>query len=319
MKLIKKYWFFIGIAAMVAAAFAAPSAGDFFHEHNILSIGIFLAFLATGLTLETSSLAAQLKQVKVLAAALTSSLVLIPIIAYYGALQLFPDWPEFAVGALIIGTAPVTVASGTVMTAIAGGNVPLSLFICVLCNFASIITIPIMLKLILHFGEGGVKLPVVKMFFSLTLKVVLPIVIGQVLRIWVKDLIKKLGKPFSIFNQCIVLLIIFNAVSSSTGKIIQAGSVLVYVFGFMIFLHILILMMNMGISRMLKLDLPSTAAFTIHTSQKTLTISYLVWAGFFATAFPMALIPGIAYHLTQMIMDSFVAQIFWHKISRAKA
>jgi sodium/bile acid cotransporter 7 len=35
------------------------------------------------------------------------------------------------------------------MTAMAGGNVPLSLFICVLGNFAAILTIPFMLNLIL--------------------------------------------------------------------------------------------------------------------------------------------------------------------------
>ena len=64
--------------------------------------------------------------------------------------------------------------------------------------------------------------------------------------------------------------------------------------------------------------LPSTAAFTIHTSQKTLTISYLVWAGYFAAAYPMALIPGIAYHLTQMIMDTFVAQWFRSKMESAR-
>ncbi len=78
----------------------------------------------------------------------------------------------------------------------------------------------------------------------------------------------------------------------------------------MVCLHSLILAMNYGISRLISLDRPSTAAFTIHTSQKTLTISYLVWAGYFATDYPMALIPPIAYHLTQMIMDTIVAHRF---------
>ena len=68
------------------------------------------------------------------------------MVAYTLGQTVFSDWADFAIGTLIIGVAPVTVASGTVMTAIALGNVPLSLFICVLGNFFSILTIPIMVK-----------------------------------------------------------------------------------------------------------------------------------------------------------------------------
>jgi sodium/bile acid cotransporter 7 len=67
------------------------------------------------------------------------------------------------------------------------------------------------------------------------------------------------------------------------------------------------------------LDRPSVTAFTIHTSQKTLTVSYIVWAGYFAAQFPMAMIPAIGYHLTQMIMDSIVAQKFRLAAERAES
>jgi sodium/bile acid cotransporter 7 len=36
----------------------------------------------------------------------------------------------------------------------------------------------------------------------------------------------------------------------------------------------------------------------------------VVWSGYFAAAFPLAMLPGIVYHLIQMIMDTFVAGIF---------
>jgi len=86
----------------------------------------------------------------------------------------------------------------------------------------------------------------------------------------------------------------------------------------MICLHLLIILINGIIARLLRLDLPSTAAFTIHTSQKTLTISYLVWAGYFAAKFPVAFIPAIAYHLTQMVMDTFIAHWFRRKSETAR-
>ena len=61
---------------------------------------------------------------------------------------------------------------------------------------------------------------------------------------------------------------------------------------------------------MIRLDRASTSAFTIHTSQKTLTVSYIVWSGYFAARYPMALIPAIAYHITQSVVDTLIAHRF---------
>jgi sodium/bile acid cotransporter 7 len=308
--MLKKYWFFIGIAFVICIAFFLPDVGQFVRTYKILSIGIFFAFLLTGLSLETSSIFAQLRNIKVLLAALISSLIFFPVLAYYLGQYFFASWPDFSIGTLIIGVAPVTIASGTVMTAIALGNVPLSLFICMIGNFCSIITIPFMVSLILQLSDISIQLPVLKILMGLTLKVLVPTLIGQFLRPWLKDKIMPFRQTISIFNQCIVLLIILNAVSSSVDRILQAGTILFLVFLFMIGLHVFIIIVNKTIAGLIRLDLPSTAAFTIHTSQKTLTISYLIWAGYFAAEYPMALIPGIAYHLTQMIMDTFVARWF---------
>jgi sodium/bile acid cotransporter 7 len=305
-----KYWFFAGIAAVVLIAFALPPVGVFLQTYKILDVVIFVAFFLTGLTLETASIIRQLKDGKVLIAAVASSLFLFPVISYLPAAWIFGTPSDAAMGALINGAAPVTIASGMVMTAMALGNVSLSLLICVLCNVVAVLTIPFMLDLLLGVGSAQVSLPVMQMLTGLAVKVLLPTVIGQLLRPMLKNFLAPYGKIFSIFNQCLVLMIILNAVSSSTDRIIEAGFAILGIFIFMILLHVFILLMNYGISQMIRLDRPSTAAFTIHTSQKTLTVSYLVWSGYFAKAFPMALIPAIAYHITQMIMDTFVADYF---------
>jgi len=307
---LKTYWFFVGIAVVVAIAFLFPAVGMMVKTYNILTVVIFLGFLVTGLTLETASIGEQIRNVRVLAAALVSSLLLFPAIAYGLARMVFDTPPDWAIGALIIGVAPVTIASGTVMTAIALGNISLSLFICVLSNLASILTIPFLLNLYLQFGKDPITLPVVQMLSGLTFKVLIPIAVGQLLRPFLQKAIAPYRKAFSIFNQLIVLMIVLNAVSSSTERIAQAGSAIVAVFVFMVGLHILILTINYTLSRLIRLDTASTSAFTIHTSQKTLTVSYIVWAGHFAARYPMALIPAIAYHITQSILDTIVAHRF---------
>ena len=305
-----KNWFFVGIAVMVLTAFYIPGVGLFLKAYKVLNIVIFLGFLTTGLTLDTSSILEQLKNVRVLLAALISSLFLFPVIAYFLAGFFFKAPPDVAVGALIIGIAPATIASGTVMTAMALGNIPLSLFICVLTNFTSLLTIPFLLSQLLQYTGTNVDLPVTNMMISLAMKVLLPTLIGQVLRPHMASFITPYKKQISIFNQGIVLMIVLNAVSSAADRLLESDITIVWIFVFMFGLHVLILAINFGLSRIIRLDLPSTAAFTIHTSQKTLTISYIVWAEHFYQSHPMALIPPIVYHLTQSIVDTWVAHRF---------
>ena len=314
MAFLKKNWFFAGILVVVLMAFGIPSFGRWAREYRILNVGIFLAFLITGLTLETSSIGAELRRFKAPVAAMLCSLVLIPLLFWLLALLTLP--PEFVIGVCIIATAPVTVAAGTVMTDLGKGNVSLSLFICVLGNFLAVFTIPFSLKVFLSFG-GDIDLPVLQMLSGLAITVLVPTIIGQLVRPLLKARLSPYKKSFSIFQQCVVLLIIFNAVASSADRILQAGTAVILVLAFMIFLHSLVLAMNYALSRLIGLDRPSTTAFTIHTSQKTLTVSYLVWAGYFATQYPMALIPGIGYHLTQTIVDSIVAERFRLSAERA--
>ena len=67
---------------------------------------------------------------------------------------------------------------------------------------------------------------------------------------------------------------------------------------------------NYLIARLIRLDTPSLIAFTIHTSQKTLAVSYVVWAAHFADNFPMAFLPAVMCQLVQMIAGTFVARFF---------
>jgi sodium/bile acid cotransporter 7 len=273
----------------------------------VLPTGIFIAFFITGLTLDASRFSPQLLQVKAPLAAMVSSLLLIPLLAWLLSGFVLPL--EYVIGVCIIATAPVTVVSGAVMTDMGKGNIPLSLLICVLGNFIGIFTIPFSLSLLIG-GGGHVNLPAIEMLSSLIITVLVPIVLGKLAGSRLKTCLQRYKSVFSIFQQCIVLLIIFNAVSGSVNHIRDAGATLPLLVVFIVCLHSLILAMNYGISRVIRLDRPSTTAFTIHTSQKTLAVAYLVWSGYFADPYPMALIPGIIYHLTQMIMDTFVAERF---------
>ena len=304
---LQKQWFLIGIAAASLLAYKFPEWGDPLQRYSVFGVGIFLAFFITGLCLETHSILRQIQDFRAPVAAAFSCLILYPLVAWLIALPLLPY--EFVIGVCIIATGPVTVSSGTIMTAIARGNIPLSLFICILTSFLAIFSIPLMLNIMLNIG-GEIELPMLKMLGDLVLKVLLPITLGQFIRPFFKDFIQRMNHPLSVFQSCIIILIIFRAVSSSAENISQMGTSVIGVVVFIVFLHFLMLFLNYAIANLLKFDRPSITAFTIHTSQKTLTVTYIVWAGYFADNYPMAFIPAIVCQLTQMTVGTFVAEYF---------
>ncbi len=308
-KYLIKYWFFIGIAVVVFLAFQAPIAGIKIKEWRLLGIGIFLAFFINGLELQTKSMIEEMKNIRGLASAILSSLFFFPVLTYFLASFLLRDLSDFTLGAILIAVAPVTIASGTVLTGLARGNIPLSILICIAVNFVSLFTIPISLRIMVQF-EQHIELSAIELLKNLMLIVLLPTILGQLLRIKVQDRLKRYHAAFSYFSQTVILMIILNSVSSSTDQLLRAGPQVLYVFLFMIPLHAVVLITNYGLSRVLKFDRPSRATFTIHTSQKTLTIPYIVWAAYFSVHLPMAMIPPIVYHLTQMVTDTFVADHF---------
>jgi solute carrier family 10 (sodium/bile acid cotransporter), member 7 len=304
---IKRYWLFPAIGLVIVLAMTLGPRAAWVQNYHVVTVAIFLAFFVTGLSLDTSGLSLRDLQPAATVAAMVSSLALIPLISWALASWLFPL--EVTIGVCIIATAPVSVVSGTVMTAIGRGNIPLSILICVLGNSIGIFTIPFVLQFLVG-SSGDIDLPVLKLLAGLITTVLVPIVLGKLVRPALRIFIARYHAAFGVFQQCIILLIVFNAFAGSGTKIATAGSTLPALLAFMVGLHVCILLINYGISRLLRLNRPSTTAFTIHTSQKTLTVSYVVWAGAFAAQYPLALIPGIIYHLTQIVMDTFVAERF---------
>ncbi len=309
---LKNKWFYYGMALVFILALRSPALAETVQTYRVVDIGIFMAFLLTGLTLETGRLFEQIRQVRTLLAAAASSLLIMPLATYGLACLFFYSRPDYRVGAVIIAAAPVTVVSGTVMTALARGNVALSLLICVTGNVLSLLTIPLLLPWLLPLHET-VALPVANLFGRLALIVLLPTLTGQLLRIKLKDRVDSATSAMSVFSRLVVLLIIYNAAASSADPMRESGWEIAGMLIFVIGLHIFFLLMNYCWARALRLDRPSRSAFTIHTSQKTLTVSYVVWAGYFAVDYPMAMLPGIAYHLTQMLVDGWAAGVFRHK------
>lgn len=311
-----KYWYFVGLVAVVVLGLLFPDFSGVIKEYKLLRSGIFFSFFLTSLKLDTSHIVEQSRNVRGVLVALLSCFVLFPFIARGFAALAFPGDKDMLVGLCILSVVPVTMATGMLMTAQAGGNVPFSLVINVASNFLAVLTIPFSLKLLLA-TDKSIELPVAKLMGEIALLVLVPVVLGQILRVRNKEKIARRGKSFSIFCQFIILMIIYNSVASSTSELANLGTRIFYIAAVMIVLHIIVLVMNYQICKLLKFDAGSTSAFTLQTSQKTLGLSYILWEGYFIS-FLLAMIPTICYHLTQSIGDTYLAHFFRRNNSKKR-
>ena len=169
-RLVARYWYVATVVGAVSAGLACPSVGCWMREWHVLRAAFFLSFLLTGLSLETQSVLKAIRDVKAAVASLVSCFVIFPVVAFLLARIWFADDPELLVGMCILGVAPATIASGTIITGIARGNVSLSLLISVVTNLLAIFTIPASLKLLLVFDQE-LHLPVFSMVRNLCLLV----------------------------------------------------------------------------------------------------------------------------------------------------
>ena len=164
--LLVKQWFFIGLILVIAIAFNFPDVGTKLKQWKIINNGIFMAFFLSGITLKIGSIVDEVKDFKGILAALISIFALFPIVAFFLSKLLVKDMNDFIVGVCIIAVAPTTIASGTILTGIALGNIPLSLFICIASNFLAVLAIPFSLELLLRFGPT-IDIPVFQVIKSL--------------------------------------------------------------------------------------------------------------------------------------------------------
>jgi len=216
---------------------------------------------------------------------------------------------ELAVGVIVATTVPCTLATAAVWTRRAGGNDAVAFLVTMITNLACFLIVPAWLRMLV-----GIRADINygHIVWGLILSVVLPIIVAQLLRQW-----RPIGswatrrKHFlsGVAQIGVLLMVLVGAVGCgeklqgvSDGAILTAGNLTMMVLA-VAAVHVAVLSLGMLLSRALEFDRGDAIAVAFSGSQKTLMVG-----AYIATAVnPFAILPMVAYHAAQLVVDTLVA------------
>jgi sodium/bile acid cotransporter 7 len=242
-------------------------------------------------------------------------------------LQLKLQPQEFVTGLAIFTCMPTTLSSGVALTRLAGGNSALALAMTLLSNLLGILIVPFSISKFIGAGVG-VSIPTKQLFKSLILTLLVPLIFGKVLRESFKglaDYVDKNRKFLSLLSAMLLGLVPWIQVSRSRSLLLMVKPSVFLVAVIMgAVLHVILLGFNAlliqslsavsGGSKSIFADRKNTIALQIVASQKTLPVMVAVvdqLGGAFGES-GLLVLPCIAAHLNQIIMDSFLVN-YWRE------
>jgi sodium/bile acid cotransporter 7 len=216
---------------------------------------------------------------------------------------------ELAVGVILATTVPSTLASAAVLTRRAGGNDAVCFLVTMITNLTCFLIVPMWLLLLIGVrAEVDFRAIVLKLF----LFVVLPIVVAQILRQWATigaSATRQKALLGGVAQVGILLMVLVGAVDCGerlerlgSDSVVSSGNLLLMV-ATVVAVHGLLVFAGFIFSGMLTIGRDDAIAVAFSGSQKTLMVG-----AFLATAVaPLAILPMVAYHAAQLVIDTLIA------------
>ncbi|MFA3083313.1 bile acid:sodium symporter family protein [Acinetobacter pittii] len=254
-------------------------------------LGIIM--LGMGMTMTVDDFKGVLQSPKAVLIGVVAQFVVMPGLAY-ALCKLFNLPPEIAVGVILVGCCPGGTASN-VITYMAKGNVALS----VACTSVSTLLAPILTPAIFYLlASQWLKIDAASMFISILQVVLLPIVIGLILRTWLKRQVESYIQVMPLVSVIAIVAIVAAIIGGSKAAILQSGLLILAV----VILHNgLGYLLGFTAARFFKLPYADSKAIAIEVGMQNSGLGVALAAVHFAAS-PITAVPSAIFSL-------------WHNIS----
>lgn len=214
-------------------------------------------------------------------------------------------------GTFYLAALPSTVSSSVVMVSIAGGNLPGAIFNASISSLIGVFLTPLWMGLFLTASAGSYDLWGV--IGKLTLQVVAPVVLGILLHGRLGAFAERNRKPLRLFDQAIILLIVYTSFCESFSRKLFAGyqtTDLVGLGASMLALFFLVYGLIHGVCRLLGFSQADRITALFCGSKKSLVQGTVMSRVLFpdANVVGIVLLPIMLYHALQLLAASIIAQ-----------
>lgn len=120
---------------------------------------------------------------------------------------------DLVLGVLFLCTLPATVQSAIALTGLARGNVPAAVCSASGSTLMGIVFTPLLVTTLL--SQSGTTGNPMESVGKIAVQLLLPFVLGHVLRPWTSGLLQKLGSNIKVFDQGSILLVVYAAFSGA--------------------------------------------------------------------------------------------------------
>lgn len=254
-------------------------------------LGIIM--LGMGMTMTVDDFKGVLQSPKAVLIGVVAQFIVMPGLAYV-LCKLFNLPPEIAVGVILVGCCPGGTASN-VITYMAKGNVALS----VACTSVSTLLAPILTPAIFYLlASQWLKIDAASMFISILQVVLLPIVVGLILRTWLKRQVESYIQVMPLVSVIAIVAIVAAIIGGSKAAILQSGLLILAV----VILHNgLGYLLGFTAARFFKLPYADSKAIAIEVGMQNSGLGVALAAVHFAAS-PITAVPSAIFSL-------------WHNIS----
>ncbi|MFP2912772.1 bile acid:sodium symporter family protein [Pyxidicoccus sp. 3LFB2] len=315
MKRLARDWFLAGMILAVVLAVLFPdfgSTGGAMHADVVANAGIFAVFLLYGLGLPLANLKAGVLQWRLHVVVQSFTFGVFPLL--WLLLDLVAGrWlpPDLLLGFLYLCAVPSTISSSVAMTGLARGNVAAAIFNASLSSLLGVVLTPLIVSLLA--STTGQSIPLGEAIRKLATLLLLPLVIGQVLRPLLGAWFARYRRYTNSFDRLFILVLVYASFCDSVKAGLftnYGGGILAVTLGGAALFLTVVLVLSTLVTRRAGFVKEDEIAAVFCGSKKTLA-SGVPMARLLFGAHPglgLIVLPLMFYHQLQLLVCSALAE-----------
>jgi sodium/bile acid cotransporter 7 len=311
-------WFLLALVGVIAlgAGFSSRLTTAFTKlPQSWESVLIAAIMFLMALPLDASAIGRALRRPAATVVGVAACFLVAPLVAWGIAPLLSTVSHDLALGLLIAAAVPSTVASAAVWTRRAGGSDAVALLVMMVTNLSCFAATPLILAITSGTVIRSEKLDLGPMMLRLTLIVALPLLLAQALRLAprVAAWSTRRKTPLGVVCQLGMLTMVLTGVVHCGERLHGVGADGIGWHGWAatiaaaLTVHLVTLLAGQSLARMLGLPRDDWIAVGFAGSQKTLLIGLGIALGYTHVFGPLAVLPMVVYHATQLLVDTLIA------------